>query len=293
MGSSKLTNIAALGLECGEAPVWVPQEKCFYLVDTENRALYAYYPEERRIKVFPVPFQFQCIARREKGGWIGTVVRGAVLWDQRDGSCEFLGNPEPHDSSMLCNDGTVTPEGDFIFGTYDVERLEEPRGNLYLVDENLGISRLEEGFAVPNGMAFGPDGTSFYISEQFGQRVLEFEWDPKEKKLLNRKVFVEFSDDQGLPDGLITDSEGYVWVAHWQGWRVTRFDPSGKIDREIKLPVTTATSMVFAGDNLDNLYITTARKCVEDEDLKKGPEAGDLFRFEPECTGRLESLFRG
>ena len=293
MGSNTLTNVAALGLECGEAPLWVPEEGCLYFVDTENRTLYSYTPHGGRIKKFPVPFQFHCIARREKGGWIGTAVRGVALWDPGDSSCIFLGNPEPHDSSMLFNDGTVTPEGDFVFGTYDVEHLEEPRGNLYLVDENLDIHRLEEGFAVPNGMAFGPDGTSFFISEQFGQRVLRFDWDPREKKLKNREVFAEFSDDQGLPDGLIIDNEGYIWVAHWQGWRVTRFDPSGAIDKEIKLPVATATSLAFAGKNLDQLYITTARKCVEVRDLKRGPEAGDLFHFEPGCTGRLENFFQG
>jgi sugar lactone lactonase YvrE len=286
-------NIAALGLECGEAPVWVPEKKKFYFVDTEQRFLYSYSAETGKIRTYPVPFQFQCIARRKKGGWIGTVVRGAALWDPDEGSCRFLGNPEEGKSSMLVNDGTVTPAGEFVFGTYDVENLEEPKGNLFLMDEDFHMHLLEPGFAVPNGMAFGPDGKSFYISEQFASRVLRFEWDPKSKKLTNREVFAEFTEEQGMPDGLIIDDEGFIWVAHWQGWRVTRFNPAGGIDLEIPLPVTTATCMVFAGKNLDELYITTAKKCVEDADMKRGPEAGDLFKAAPGCRGRLENLFIG
>ena len=210
-----------------------------------------------------------------------------------DSSCEFIGNPEAGKPGMLFNDGTVSPEGDFIFGTYDVENLEEPKGSLYIVRQNHQIELLEPGFAVPNGMAFGIDGKTFYISEQFGRRVLLFDWDPRAGKLTNKRVFTEFSEEQGMPDGLIIDSEGYIWVAHWQGWRVTRFTPAGSIDMEISLPAATATCMVFAGEKLEELYITTAKKCVAEEDLKKGPEAGDVFKAVPGCTGRIENRFKG
>ena len=293
MKTVQAENIAALGLECGEAPVWVPEEDCFYFVDTERRTLYSYSIQTGEIVMYPVPFQFQCLAKRKKRGWVGTVVRGVASWDPEEGSCRFIGNPEAGSSSMLVNDGTVTPEGDFVFGTYDVQNLSEPRGNLFLMDDNFTTRLIEPGFAVPNGMAFGPDGRSFYISEQFASRVLRFDWDPKAKQLANREVFVEFSEEQGMPDGLIIDDEGFIWVAHWQGWRVTRFDPEGTIDLEIPLPVTTATCMVFGGKNLDELYITTARKCVEEEDLQKGPEAGDIFKAVPGCRGRMENQFSG
>lgn len=293
MKTVQAENIAALGLECGEAPVWVPEEDCFYFVDTERRTLYSYSTQTGEIVMYPVPFQFQCLGKRKKGGWVGTVVRGLAAWDPEEGSCRFLGNPEAGSSSMLVNDGTVTPGGDFVFGTYDVQNLSEQRGNLFILDDNFNIRLLEPGFAVPNGMAFGPDGRSFYISEQFASRVLRFDWDPKAKQLATREVFVEFTEEQGMPDGLIIDDEGFIWVAHWQGWRVTRFNPEGTIDLEIPLPVTTATCMVFGGKKLDELYITTARKCVEEEDLQKGPEAGDIFKAVPGCRGRMENQFSG
>jgi sugar lactone lactonase YvrE len=292
MKTLKAENVAPLGLECGEVPLWVPEEGLIYFVDTEAGALYTYELESRTVRVIPVPYQLQCIARREKGGWIGTSTRGVVACDVPGGACKYIGNPIQGKRGMLFNDGTVTPEGDFIFGVYDVENLYDPNGSLYIVDSDLNITLVESGFAIPNGMAFSPDDTVFYLSEQFGSRVLRFDWDPKNKKLSNRQVFKEFPEEEGMPDGLIIDSDGYVWVAHWWGSKVSRFNPDGGTDLEIPLPVKTATCMVFAGRNLDQLYITTARKAVDEKDLKQGPEGGDLFLSVPGCTGRLEKSFK-
>ena len=40
--------------------------------------------------------------------------------------------------------------------------------------------------------------------------------------------------------------------------RVVRYDPKGKIERRIKLPVQQVSSVAFGGENLTDLYITTA-----------------------------------
>ncbi len=293
MKTLKAENVAPLGLECGEVPLWVPEEGLIYFVDTEARTLYTYELESRTVRTIPVPYQLQCIARREKGGWIGTASRGVVVFDLSEGACKYIGNPVQGKTGMLLNDGTVTPGGDFIFGVYDVENLYEPNGSLYLVDSELNITLLESGFAIPNGMAFSLDGSALYLSEQFGRRVLRFDWDPKKKRLSNRQVFRGFSEEEGMPDGLIIDSDGYIWVAHWWGNKVSRFTPEGETDLEIPLPVKTATCMVFAGRNLDQLYITSARKAVDEKDLKRGPEGGDLFLAVPGCKGRLEKAFKG
>ena len=74
---------------------------------------------------------------------------------------------------------------------------------------------------------------------------------------------------------------------------MARYDPAGKLEREIRLPVELATCMGFGGENLDELYITTAWYELSDQQRKDQPLAGDLFRVQTDITGIAEPLFHG
>ena len=284
-------HILPTGFCCAEVPYWVEEEGAVYFADTETPRIARYSLADEQLTIFTVPYNFQCLAKCTDGRWIGTVTKGVAIWDQKSGECRFLGNPELENPSIYFNDGTVDPEGRFFFGTYDLDNLEGAGGSVYMVDGDLNIRKIATGFAVCNGMAFSGDGNSFYMSEQFGGRVLGFDWNEKEMKLENRRVVYEIPKDKGLPDGLIMDSEGMLWIAHWWGWRLSRISTDGRLLGEVPMPVTTPTSMVFCGEGLNRLLITTASKAVEAEDLAKGPLAGDIFSLETNLTGRIEHRF--
>jgi sugar lactone lactonase YvrE len=74
------------------------------------------------------------------------------------------------------------------------------------------------------------------------------------------------------------DSEGKLWIAHWGGWQLSRWDPlSGKKISSISLPVEKVTSCTFGGKHLRDLYITTAKIDLSENELKRQPLAGSLF----------------
>lgn len=67
---------------------------------------------------------------------------------------------------------------------------------------------------------------------------------------------------------------------------------SGKQIAEIKLPVPKVTSCCFAGENLDQLIITTAvGNPGEEMDLDKYPQSGFIFIATPGVTGKKTNLF--
>jgi sugar lactone lactonase YvrE len=77
---------------------------------------------------------------------------------------------------------------------------------------------------------------------------------------------------------MAVDEEGMLWIAHWGGFGVYRWNPiDGKLISKLSVPVPNVSSCAFAGENLDHLIITTARQDLTEEELKKYPQSGDLF----------------
>jgi sugar lactone lactonase YvrE len=127
----------------------------------------------------------------------------------------------------------------------------------------------------------------------FANKITAYDYEAETGDIRNRRVFVEIPKDAGMPDGLTVDSEGFVWAAHWGGWRVTRYDPSGKLDREIRVPAELVTCIGFGGEGLDELYITTAWYNFSEQQRKDQPQAGDLFRIKTDVKGIAEPGFLG
>ena len=103
--------------------------------------------------------------------------------------------------------------------------------------------------------------------------------------------------DQGLTDGMTIDSEGYVWSAIWWGSKVMRFDPDGKLEREIHFPASQTSCVKFGGKDLNELYVSTASFGAGSTELMGiEPEGydlstyrgGDLFRVKLDIQGKAE-----
>ena len=74
---------------------------------------------------------------------------------------------------------------------------------------------------------------------------------------------------------------------------MNHYDPAGKLEREIRIPTENATCIGFGGENLNELFITTAWYDLSDQQRQNQPLAGDLFRIQTDITGISEPMFDG
>ncbi len=277
----------------GETPIWIPDEQAVYWIDLGDSKVHRYHPGSGDTKEWTLNVPITALARRASGKWILATKTGLYFWDQESNTSEFIADPEADNPSLRFNDGAIDPKGRFLIGTLNEEDLNAPDGALYRLDPDLSIHKLDTGYAVANGIGFSPDGTTLYLTDMFHGKILAYDYDVEAGTVSGKCTFVEVPAEAGLPDGLIVDAEGFIWSAHWGGWRVTRYAPDGTIDREIKLPVANVTCMALGGPSLNELYITTAWFMLSDEERAAQPQAGDLFRIETDVTGRLEPEFAG
>jgi len=179
---------------------------------------------------------------------------------------------------MRLNDAKAAPDGGVYFGTMDNAEAEAT-GALHLLARDGTITRLDGGYTVTNGPAISPDGRILYHTDSPARTIYAFDR-ADDGRLSGKRAHIRFTEADGYPDGMTCDAEGGLWVCHWDGGRVSRFTPEGRLDRSIALPASRVTSCVFFGETLDRLAITTAAKDRPDE-----PLAGALFVVDPGCRG--------
>jgi sugar lactone lactonase YvrE len=150
---------------------------------------------------------------------------------------------------------------------------------------------MDTGFTVSNGLGWAPDQKTFYFTDTFRRIIYAYDFAAQAGAISNRRVFARIDAADGLPDGLAVDAEGHVLSALWGGWKIIRFDPDGKRERVIEFPVANPTACTFGGQNLDELYVTTARLGLSAADIEKQPLAGDLFRVRLGIQGQEEPFF--
>jgi sugar lactone lactonase YvrE len=151
-----------------------------------------------------------------------------------------------------------------------------------------------EGVAVSNGIVWSSDQSTLYYIDTFTREVAAYDYDVASGDISNRRVAVLIDEELGFPDGMSIDENGMLWIAHWGGAAVRQWDPlSGKLLQSLSVPARHVTACAFGGENLRDLYITTATSGFSKEDLLVQPRAGNLFMYETEVAGVPTFSFKG
>ncbi|MDR0337266.1 MAG: SMP-30/gluconolactonase/LRE family protein [Planctomycetaceae bacterium] len=281
----------------GEGPVWCDEAKRLYWLDIEGQLLHCFDPEHGNDESFPVANRVGCFVPCRNGHFLLAAETGIEEIRWKTNGFEILETPvKIHPESEIpdnrYNDGKCSPEGRFWFGSLNKHR-QPNQASLYVLD-GCGCRTAITGATNSNGLAWSPNGNTFYWIDTPTRRVDAFDYDADEGHLSNRRTVIIFPDivdidgakGFGRPDGMTVDSDGMVWIAHWLGGRITRWNPvNGTLLETIYLPVSRVTSLTFGGAELKTIFITTASLGLTPEMLAKEPDAGGLFVYESPIAG--------
>jgi sugar lactone lactonase YvrE len=269
----------------GEGPCWDARRQSLIWVDIEEHRLHIYDPAKRVDRAIGVGQPIGAAVTRKSGGALLALQQGFYAFDPDTETLEQLSDPETDLPENRFNDGKCDPAGRFWAGTMAVS--EAPNcGSLYCLDTDLTVHKKIEGVSISNGLAWGPDERVMYYVDSPTREVVAFDYDKLSGEIANRRVVIQIPDGMGFPDGMSIDEEGMLWIALWDGAMVGRWNPAnGALLGEIPLPVSRPTSCVFGGENLGDLYITSARSRLDKETLAAQPLAGGVFKCSPGIRG--------
>ena len=280
-------HLLSISNKLGEGPLWHASEQILYWVDIEGEKFHRYITNTDKLETFQVGQPIGCLAFRVNGGLVLGLRDGLAYWDWDTQSIEIIADPEPDRAGARFNDGRVDSRGRFWAGTLG----EDNQSKLYRLDPNGNLQIMETGITISNGLDWSPDDRIMYYTDSHLRIIYAYDFDPENGEIENRREFVRVPSTEGLPDGLTVDSEGFVWSAQWDGWRVVRYDPEGKTERVFPLPVQRPTSCAFGGPDLDQLFITSAWTGLSESDRQEQLFAGDLFMLYTEIKGKSENEF--
>lgn len=276
----------------GECPTWHPGEKAVYWNDTRGSTLHRR-SSDGEIKTWNLPNKIGSFAFRRRGGLVAAMQNGFCTIDLPDGTVTPIIDPEPDRPDNRMNDGRCDLRGRFWCGTRDPTD-HNPGGSLYRLDPDFSVHTMDTGFICSNGLAFSPDGRSMVFADSYGEGAYIYDLDLEQGAIANKRLFHGTNGVPWLIDGATFDSAGYYWCALVFDWSIGRFDPSGRLDRIVRLPVQHPTMCSFGGENLDVMYVTSASIFLTDDEKEKQPEAGALFAIHGlGATGIPEPEFAG
>ena len=274
----------------GESPTWSAREQVLYWIDVKQPALHRFDPRGGTARTWGLPSDVGAFALCEAGSGAVVALRdGIFTLDFRSGDLERLA-PPPFDRSLFrFNEGACDATGRFwvgvMFDPLHAAAGKPQRGSLHSFTLRGGLRAEPDAAELHNGMAWSPDGISFYIAHSYEHEVLRYEFDSGAGTLGRCERFTRVPEHLGVPDGAATDTEGGYWCALHGAGRLRRYGPDGRLDAEILLPVSQPTMCAFAGEALDVMYVTSARDKLSPEQLAAEPLAGALLRLRPGKCG--------
>lgn len=287
----KVEHAVKIGNVIGEGPRWNAAERRLYWVDfIENRNIHTWDPATRQLETYRTEAPVTALGFRRAGDLIvasgGQIATFSLATRKLSAFRSVEDRP-----SMRLNDAAVDARGRFWVGSMHSEKQSEPHGSLYRFDPDGTLHTMDTGITVSNGLGWSPDQRTLYFVDTFRRAIYAYDYSADTGSVGNRRVFVQTVEADGYPDGLAVDAEGHVLVAFWGGWKIVRYDPDGKPEREIPFPTANPTACAFGGTALDELYVTTARLGLTADQLAAQPMAGDLFCVRLNVQGQQEPLF--
>jgi len=213
----------------GEGPSWHHHKQVLLWIDIRGQRLFLYHPQTGNNEQIPLNKRPGCVVATKGDTLAIALENGFHYLDTNTKELQFIADPESDKPQNRFNDGKVDSRGRFWAGTMEIEESGTPLGALYILEPNHSFRKLLDNVTISNGLAWTND--SFYFIDSPLKRIDAFDYDEEKATINNRRTVITIPEDQGVPDGMTIDAEGMLWVCHWGGARVTRWNPKTVFDR--------------------------------------------------------------
>lgn len=272
----------------GEGPVWDEKRNLLYWTDGLGCKINIFDPETKINRVIQLDQYVGSIVLKEDGNAVVALQNGFYHLNTKTEELRFICDPESNLPNNRLNDGKCDSMGRFWTGSMNMDANEDggnvkATGQLYFLDAHGNAHRRFGMLKIGNGIGWNKEFTKMYYIDSPERVVWSFDFDAETGSIGGQQVAADFGDLPGIPDGMCVDEEGMLWVCHYDGYMVSRWNPaSHEMIDNIELPVKKVTCCSFGGESFSELFIITSSI---DADETEQEYAGGLFVCTPGVKG--------
>ncbi|PYG01751.1 Sugar lactone lactonase YvrE [Georgenia satyanarayanai] len=267
----------------GEGPVWSLEWGGLRFVDMHAGGVLTL-RDDGKVDRITVGKVAAMVRPRAGGGYVVATEKGIALADDLTAAPTREVRLTDRENERM-NEGGAAPDGSLYVGSMAWDGSPDG-GRLYRVTPDGGTEVVLDPVSISNGLGFSPDHTRAYYADSGPGRIDVFDVDGG--VLGERRPLVTFDDDDGgVPDGLVIDSQGALWVAVNGAGQVRRYSPDGELLETVEVPVPGVTACTLGGPGLTDLFVTTSR---EGDDT---PGAGAVYATAVDVPGLPVLPFAG
>ena len=268
--------------ELGEGAIWHPARKTLLWVNIEGKQLNEFDPSTGENRAWGMESRTSTVVPESDSTCVVTLQNKVIRFNLNEGTLTLIAMVDDLDGGVRCNDGKCDPQGRLWTGTMVMDG-EPLSGVLYRIDRDGSQHRMVEGVTCSNGLVWSHDHKWFYYIDTPTQKVECYAYDDATGDIRFERTAVVIPREMGSPDGMTIDAEGMLWVCHWGGEGVYRWNPlTGELLGKVDVPSKNVTSCAFGGPDYMTLYITTA---YDEATKEQYPHGGSLFVAKPEIKG--------
>jgi len=260
----------------GEGAIWHMGQQRLYWVDAFAPAIRRLDPETGAVESFAMPADIGSFVFCADGTLIGGMRTGFNHIDLASGRVSPIANPVERHPQLMLNDGKCDRRGRYWCASVYLEFVGR-EAEIFRLDPDLSVRRMDGGFIIGNGIAFSPDDRRMYFADTRDETVWLYDLDIDSGAIGNRRRFFSTSDIEGLVDGATCDEDGNYWCALVHGAAVACISPEGRMLRRIPVPAKHPTMVAFGGPDLRTLYVTSSTRLLPADARSAWPDAGKVF----------------
>ena len=275
----------------GEGAIWDYKNNRLLWIDTQG-SLFIYTPSDGKNKEIKLGKPVGTVVPYTKNVVIVALIDGIYELDLEEEEFTLICAPEnPPVAGNKYNDGKCDSRGRLWVGTMDINTAPG-KGGLYVVKGNGEYEQVLKEVSISNGVCWSLDGEKMYYQDSPLRTVSQFDFNEKKGIISEREEVIKVHKNMGDPDGNTLDATGMVWMANWGGACVSKWNPhTGQMLQTVDVPAYNVTSLAFGGENLEDLYITTASLYMPEDKESLYPDAGKLFVCKPGVKGLKANYF--